>query len=149
MDGRAAPQEPEAAMSTSIRPAVTRSLRRRPVRVGLATSLAALLIAPLAGCRPEPAAVANGDDPLAALRVSVQSTRYTDQWWQQQAQANPTLWRQAVDYCKTPGIVADGAKPNCGFVQLAANRLQVDSIAKRGMRTEDAAKQIDRSLFNP
>ena len=114
-----------------------------------AVALPALLSLALWACRPAPAAVANGDDPLAALRVAVQSTRYTDQWWRLQADSNPTLWRQAVDYCKTPGIVADGPKPNCGFVQLAANRLQVDSIAKRGVRTEDAAKQIDRSVFKP
>jgi hypothetical protein len=110
---------------------------------------AALCAAALGACRPEPAAVANGDDPLAALRVSAQTTRYTDQWWRVQADSNPSLYRQAVDYCKTPGIVADGPKPNCGFVQLAANKLQVDSIARRGMRTEDAAKQIERSVFTP
>ena len=116
------------------------------------TVSAALLVlagAALGACRPEPAAVANGDDPLAALRVSAQTTRYTDQWWRVQADSNPSLYRQAVDYCKTPGIVADGPKPNCGFVQLAANKLQVDSIAQRGMRTEDAAKQIERSVFTP
>lgn len=119
--------------------------RRTVTRV---TPLAALL-GLFGACQQAPSAVANGDDPLAALRVSVQSTRYTDQWWRQQADSNPALWRQAVDYCKTPGIVADGPKPNCGFVQLAANRLQVDSIARRGMRTEPAGKQINDNLFKP
>ena len=137
-------------MSTS-RPSASHLARasRRTPRRSCAVVLPALLSLALGACRPEPAAVANGDDPLATLRVSAQSTRYTDQWWRLQADSNPTLWRQAVDYCKTPGIVADGPKPNCGFVQLAANRLQVDSIAKRGVRTEDAAKQIDRSVFKP
>lgn len=124
----------------------SRSLRSaRTVRTGLLV----LAGAAVGACRPEPSAVANGDDPLAALRVSAQTTRYTDQWWRLQADSNPSLYRQAVDYCKTPGIVADGPKPNCGFVQLAANKLQVDSIARRGVRTEDAAKQIDRSVFKP
>lgn len=121
------------------RPAARRAARAATLLVGAA----------LGACTQSPSAIADGNDPLAALRVNAQTTRYTDQWWRLQADSNPALYRQAVDYCKTPGIVADGPKPNCGFVQLAANKLSVDSLRARGTRMESSADQVNRSMFKP
>lgn len=123
-------------------------MRMHPIHRGAIAFVVAVLPA-LGACTQAPEAVANGDDPLAALHVSAQSSRYTTEYWLGQVRTNPDRWRQAVDYCRTPGIVADGGKPNCGFVQLAANQLQVDSLRTRGIRMESASKQIDRNMWTP
>ena len=60
--------------------------------------------------------VANGDDPLVALTVPVQSTRYTSTYWQTRAGQDPALWQQAVSYCDAQRSAVQGTKPNCGAV---------------------------------
>ena len=60
--------------------------------------------------------VANGNDPLRALTVSVLSTRYTAAYWQTTAEQDRQLWQQAVSYCDAQRSAAQGSKPNCSAV---------------------------------
>lgn len=74
------------------------------------------------GCKSQQdqaADVANGDDPLKALTVSVTSTRYGSAYWTQQSDSNTALWQQAKDYCGKNGVTAQGQKVNCGAVMAA------------------------------
>lgn len=67
-----------------------------------------------AGCAKDNSAVANGDDPLAALTVPVPSDRYNSSFWTQKSRADTALWTQAVAYCEGK---TDGDHPNCAPVR--------------------------------
>jgi len=102
----------------------------------------------VAACAARPEAVANGDDPLAALRVSVSSTRYTSDYWVAQVHADSQrLWTQALAYCggaqPRPGLELDGAKPNCAPVRYALFRLNNERAANaaRDQQAAEAARQ--------
>lgn len=60
--------------------------------------------------------IANGSDPIAALSVNVESTRYGSAYWSQQSDSNTALWQRAKDYCAANGVTSSGQKVNCGAV---------------------------------
>jgi hypothetical protein len=81
-------------------------------RAGL--GLVALALSCLS-CKPSPAAVADGDDPLAALTVQVQSARYDGPYWTRQAHRSSRLWQAAKAYCRAN---RDRELPNCQPIAL-------------------------------
>ena len=68
--------------------------------------------------------MADGDDPIAALKVTARTTRYTQGYWiAQMNSAEPARkqrWAEAFAYCRRPDLEVDGAKPNCREVMSAA-----------------------------
>ena len=86
--------------------------------------LAALaLVIALSACRPSDVSVANGDDPIKALAVNASTTRYTHDYWVDQARAGTAVWDSAYTYCSAlwaPGRAEElAAHPNCGNVRTA------------------------------
>lgn len=66
------------------------------------------------GCGPSPEEVAQGDDPLAALAVAVQSDRYDGPFWWRLNSQQPELYAEAASYCqseKDAGRLVE--RPNC------------------------------------
>ena len=128
---------------------------------------AAALLAAAPACAPSPDAAANGDDPLAALRSTAPSARYTAGYWYEQARSDSAgRWRQATAYCgdeqARPGLEADGARPNCRAVWSAHfRRTQEQQVrdlnarvnateARERARTPGQRKAaFDSQLFNP
>ena len=84
----------------------------------------AVAVLAVAACRNAPENVADGDDPIAALKVTAQTTRYTQGYWiAQMNSAEPARkqrWAEAFAYCRRPDLEVDGAKPNCREVMSAA-----------------------------
>jgi hypothetical protein len=136
--------------------------------------LVSVTFSALGACRPSAQSVADGDDPLAALRSSAQSTRYTSGYWKEQGRAAATganapaqeRWTQALAYCgeaqPRPGLEADGAKPNCGAVRYALFELNNERAmreAKARVEADDARRRaatpaknraaLDSMLFKP
>ena len=126
-----------------------------------------MLAASAAACAPSPNVLANGDDPLAALRSTATSTRYTAGYWYEQARTDSaTSWKQATAYCgesqAPPGLEADGARPNCRAVWSAHFRLaqeqQVRDLNARvearearehGKTPAERKAAFDSQLFKP
>ena len=81
-------------------------------------------VAARGACRKSAEDVADGDDPIAALKVTTPTRRYTQGFWTAQAQSSDSarrrLWGEALAYCKRPDLQIDGAKPNCREVMTAA-----------------------------
>lgn len=73
-----------------------------------------IAIACSAGCGPSQEAVANGDDPIAALASTVASDRYGTAFWTQQMHDGTEIWTQALAYCE-PAERSD--YPNCKTVR--------------------------------
>lgn len=134
----------------------------------------ALATAAFASCRPSAQAVADGDDPLAALRSSAQSARYTSGYWKEQGRAATgganapaqERWTEALAYCgeaqPRPGLEADGAKPNCGAVRFALfelnneramretkARVDAEQARRRAMTPAQNRAALDSKLFKP
>lgn len=138
---------------------------RRQARPAALASVA--LVAAAAACAPAPDARANGDDPLAALRSTAPSTRYTAGYWYEQARADSAgRWRQATAYCgesQAPqGLETDGARPNCRAVWSAHfrraqeqqvrdlnARVQAREAQQRGMPPAQQKAAFDSQLFKP
>lgn len=93
-------------------------------RRALLTAGALAALAPLGACRKAADNVADGDDPIAALKVTTPTRRYTQGFWTAQAQSSDSarrrLWAEALGYCRRPDLEVDGAKPNCREVMTAA-----------------------------
>jgi len=53
----------------------------------------------LASCRPSAEAIADGDDPLAALAAPAQSARYDGPFWTREAHRNSRAWQAARAFC--------------------------------------------------
>ena len=120
-----------------------------------------------AACTPTPAAVANGHDPLAALRSTTPSTRYTAGYWYEQARSDSAgPWRAATAYCgeerAAPGLEADGARPNCRAVWSAHFRrrqeqsekdlnadVQAREARERAASAAERKTAFDSQLFKP
>jgi len=82
----------------------------------------------LGGCGKATAEeLANGDDPLAALRSPVRSARYDGAFWNREAVQDTRLWHDAVDYCRTPG---NSAAPNCQTVGLVLSTIELEKAAR-------------------
>ena len=75
--------------------------------------------------------LANGDDPLAALRSPVRSARYDGAFWNREAVQDTRLWHDAVDYCRTPG---NSAAPNCQTVGLVLSTIELEKAAREAKR---------------
>lgn len=94
-----------------------------PRRALLATGALAA-VAALGACQKPVEDVADGDDPIAALKVTTPTRRYTQGFWTAQAQSSDStrrrLWDEALAYCRRPDLEVDGAKPNCREVRTAA-----------------------------
>lgn len=125
----------------------TSAVWRRAVGV---VGWSALLLGVAGGaCAPTPEAVANGDDPIAALRSTAASTRYTAGYWLEQARTNAGgRWTQATAYCglgenQAPaGLEAEGARPNCRAVWSAHfRRTNEQSAEQLRARVEARAAQ--------
>ncbi len=80
--------------------------------VALTFSAAVALL--LSACGPSQEKLANGDDPIAALRATVESSRYGAKYWTEQMTTATELWTKAVAYCE-PAEHAD--YPNCKTVR--------------------------------
>lgn len=94
-----------------------------------AIALASLLVA---GCgQPSAEELANGDDPLTALRSPVRSARYDGAFWNREAVRSSDLWADAVAYCRTPG---NSAAPNCQTVGLVLSTIELEKAAKEAKR---------------
>ena len=100
----------------SVSPVLTVSVRlaRHAARAGL---LGAAALSASAACQQSPEHVADGDDPLAALRVTAESKRYDELYWRAHRDAKDSaqhaLYAKAVEYCSQKDVAIDGAKPNC------------------------------------
>jgi hypothetical protein len=72
----------------------------------------ALLVLGFLGCGPSPEDVADGGDPLAALRVDAVSSRYDGRFWRLQHRQAPEVYAEAVAYCSAE-TEPPGERPNC------------------------------------
>ena len=80
---------------------------RTPAQLVLAAAIAFL------ACGPSQEELADGDDPLAALESTVESSRYGARSWTEQMTAKTQVWAAALAYCE-PTERADHA--NCKTV---------------------------------
>jgi hypothetical protein len=92
------------------------------------------------------AELANGDDPLAALRASVSSTRYTTRYWTATAQRDAHLWSRAQAYCEERRASSQGDEPNCAAVEAA--RFEFAGRAVRPA-VPGARQRFDSLTFRP
>lgn len=119
-------------MSASFRPIVA------------ALGLAAVL---LAGCgQPSAEDLANGEDPLTALRSPVRSARYDGAFWNREAVQSTDLWQNAVAYCRTPG---NSAAPNCQTVGLVLSTIELEKAAKAAKRQLEILLEQSKHLAPP
>jgi hypothetical protein len=81
---------------------------RTPTQLVLAAAITFL------ACGPSQEELANGDDPLAALESTVESSRYGAGYWTEQMTAKTQVWAEALAYCE-PAERAD--YPNCTTVR--------------------------------
>ena len=119
------------------------------VRAGVLT--ATTMLATAVACAPSPDALANGEDPLAALRSPVASARYTAGYWYEQARADAAgRWRRATEYCgeekAPPGLETDGARPNCRAVWSAHFRLAQEQQVRDLNARVNAEQARERTL---
>lgn len=104
------------------------------MRASLWSGLTVLALASLlvSGCgQPSAEELANGDDPLTALRSPVRSARYDGAFWNREAVQSTPLWQAAVAYCRTPG---NSAAPNCQTVGLVLSTIELERAAKEAKR---------------
>jgi hypothetical protein len=114
----------------------------RPIVATL--GLVALL---LAGCgQPSAEDLANGDEPLAALRSPVRSARYDGAFWNREAVQSTDLWQDAVAYCRTPG---NSAAPNCQTVGLVLSTIELEKAAKAAKRQLEILLEQSKHLAPP
>lgn len=117
--------------------------------VPLRPFLAALGLVALftAGCgQPSAEELANGDDPLAALRSPVRSARYDGAFWNREAVQSTDLWQDAVAYCRTPG---NSAAPNCQTVGLVLSTIELEKAAKAAKRQLEILLEQSKHLAPP
>jgi hypothetical protein len=107
----------------------------------------ALVAVLAAACgRPSAEDLANGDDPLAALRSSVRSARYDGAFWNREAVESTELWAGAVAYCRTPG---NSAAPNCQTVGLVLSTIELEKAAKEAKRQLEVLLEQSKHLAPP
>lgn len=66
------------------------------------------------GCTPSSEELADGDDPIAALSSTAQSSRYGMKYWSEQRDGETEVWADALAFCE-PAEAAD--YPNCKTVR--------------------------------
>jgi hypothetical protein len=84
------------------------------VRIPDYPTLAAAISLALSACGPSQEDLANGDDPVAALASTVESSRYGSKFWTEQMTSTTDVWTAALAYCD-PAERAD--YPNCKTVR--------------------------------
>jgi hypothetical protein len=84
------------------------------VRILDARTVAAAVALAFSACGPSQEDLANGDDPVAALASTVESSRYGSKFWNEQMTSRTDVWTAALDYCE-PAQRAD--YPNCNTVR--------------------------------
>jgi hypothetical protein len=91
--------------------------RRTSVHIALQALAFALavIVTPASACRRSDEDVANGGDPIAALRAATPSTRYTATFWKAAADRDSVLWNRAVALCAAAEATQ---RPNCVDVRL-------------------------------
>jgi hypothetical protein len=82
---------------------------------GRAGSVALAVALGVASCRPSAEAIADGDDPLAALAAPAESARYDGPFWTREAHRNSRTWREAGAFCRQ---ARGRGLPNCHAVEL-------------------------------
>jgi hypothetical protein len=98
---------------------------------------AALITITLFGCGPSDEEIADGGDPLAALRVSALSVRYDGRFWQAQHAQSPTRFAEAIAYCTSESEAGRlGERPNCEPVMMAAEFIRNVERERRSPRLE-------------
>ena len=112
-------------------------------RVFVACSAALLIGFALTACGPP----AEPDEPLASLAWPEPSTKFTAEYWSEQAHADSEIWRAALDWC-----AEDARKllPNCqtvaqvrfiGTLEDAAGRRSDPYDGKGGVQMPPAVQQ--------
>jgi hypothetical protein len=85
----------------------------------ICTALVATLLVGASGCKKSDIALANGDDPIAALNAKAPTGKYVHEYWLDQATRRTPLWDRAYALCSAYWPHQDGTKPNCGHVYTA------------------------------
>ncbi len=119
------------------------------MRASLWSGLTVLALASLlvSGCgQPSAEELANGDDPLTALRSPVRSARYDGAFWNREAVQSTPLWQDAVAYCRTPG---NSAAPNCQTVGLVLSTIELERAAKEAKRQLQELFEQSKHLAPP
>lgn len=109
----------------------------------LVLSLALLV----AACGPTDAEIANGDDPVRALTVATQSSRYVEDYWVREYRDNRGQYERAVAYCRDKSI---DAHPNCkavldaeAFVGAHVNSPRLEGKTYTGISRPPTADSTD------
>ncbi len=124
----------------------TITFRARGILTGVLISLTFL------GCGPSDEEIADGGDPLAALRVSALSARYDGRFWQAQHRQSPGRFADAVAYCAAESEAGRlDERPNCEpvlmadeFIRNVQRELRAPRLEGRGytgMLGEDAPEE--------
>ena len=119
------------------------------MKISIRPALALLALATLlaAGCgQPTAEELANGGDPLTALRSPVRSARYDGSFWNREAVQSTPLWQDAVAYCRTPG---NSAAPNCQTVGLVLSTIELERAAKEAKRQLQELFEQSKHLAPP
>lgn len=106
--------------------------------------IAAALV--VACAQPNAEELANGDDPLTALRSPVRSARYDGSFWNREAVQSTELWADAVAYCRTPG---NSTAPNCQTVGLVLSTIELEKAAKEAKRQLEVLLEQSKHLVPP
>lgn len=109
-------------------------------------SAAALAAAVFACGGATPQELADGDDPLAALRSTARSARYDGSFWVAEAEARTRLWSAAIATCQG----SDNATlPNCQTVGFVLSTLELEREAQEAKRKIEALLEERDSIFPP
>lgn len=85
----------------------------------LESLLLSLALAAALACSPDPAEIADGADPLAALRASAPTSRFKEPYWSEQCYRKSAAWKAALAFCRGEG--QDPARfPNCQHVRIVS-----------------------------
>ena len=77
------------------------------------------LALPLLACAPSAGEIADGPDPLAALKSPAPTARYREPFWAQQSHRGTPVWKSALAFCRDEG--RDRARfPNCAHVTVVS-----------------------------
>jgi hypothetical protein len=118
-------------------------VRRASDRTRQIVHIAIVVPTLLLACKKSDVAVANGDDPIAALNSRAATTRYVHEFWFDQARRRTTVWDSALALCSAYWKAKDGSKPTCGHVYTAnfqnagantairGKNMSVDSVGAR------------------
>lgn len=109
-------------------------------------ALGAALVSLLSCGGPTPQELADGDDPLVALRSPARSARYDGSFWAREADAESGLWRSAIAYCREPG---NATLPNCQTVALVLSTLELERAAEEAKRELETLVRTRDALFAP